>query len=125
MAWILFVIIELVDVGVCGRLYFSVTVFDHALRTAFVDAVLRTGVPPANPLFWPGHAAPMRYYYFWYVLTAAAARLARCDRAPGDDRQRGLGGLWAGRDVGAVLQKFSGEWSAAGFRQPHLQRSRR
>ena len=75
-AWILFVVLELVDVGVGNHLYLSVTIFDHALRTAFVNAVMRTGVPPANPLYWPGHAAPMRYYYFWYVLTAAAATLA-------------------------------------------------
>ena len=72
VAWVLFVVFELVDIGVGSRLYFSVTVFDHALRTAFVDA-------------------------------------------PGDDRQRGLVGLWAGGDVGAVLQKFSGEWCGAGF----------
>jgi hypothetical protein len=75
VAWVGFVVAELVDLGVGNHLYLSVTVFDHALRTAFVDAVMRTGVPPANPLYWPGHAAPMRYYYFWYVLTADAARL--------------------------------------------------
>ena len=76
VVWAGFVIAELVDVCVGNHLYLSVTVFDHALRTSFVDAVMRTGVPPSNPLYWPGHAAPMRYYYFWYVLTAAAARLA-------------------------------------------------
>jgi hypothetical protein len=76
LIWLLFVVTELVDVGVGSHLYLSVTVFDHALRAAFTDAVLRTGVPPANPIYWPGHAAPMRYYYFWYVLVAVAARLA-------------------------------------------------
>ena len=76
MLWVLFVVLELVDVGVGSHLYLSVTVFDHSLRTAFVDSVMRTGVPPANPLYWPGHAAPMRYYYFWYVVTGVAAKLA-------------------------------------------------
>ena len=75
VAWVLFVAVELVDIAVGKRLYLSVTIFDHSMRTAFVDAVMRTGVPPTNPLYWPGHAVPMRYYYFWYVLTAAAARL--------------------------------------------------
>jgi hypothetical protein len=75
-AWVLFVVVELVDVGVGSHMYLSVTVFDHALRAAFTDSVLRTGVPPANPIYWPGHAVPMRYYYFWYVLVAAATRLA-------------------------------------------------
>jgi len=101
-AWVLFVVFELVDVGVGSRLYFSVTVFDHALRTAFVDAVLRTGVPPANPLFWPGHAAPMRYYYFWYVLTAAAARLAGATA-----RQAMIASVaWSGFGLAATLQLY-------------------
>lgn len=98
-AWALFAIFELVDVGVGSRLFFSVTVFDHALRTAFVDAVMRTGVPPSNPLFWPGHAAPMRYYYFWYVLTAVAAKLAGATA-----RQAMIASVaWAGLGLAAVL----------------------
>ena len=101
-AWLLFAVVELVDIGVGSRLYFSVTVFDHALRTAFVDAVLRTGVPPANPLFWPGHAAPMRYYYFWYVLTAAAARLGSATA-----RQAMIASVaWSGFGLAATLQLF-------------------
>src|SRR5579859_3459873 len=76
LAWVGFVIAALVDVGVGNHLYLSAAVYDHALRSAFVDAVMRTGVPPVNPVYWPGHAAPMRYYYFWYVLTATAARIA-------------------------------------------------
>jgi hypothetical protein len=119
-AWILFVIFELVDAGVDGRLYFSVTVFDHALRTAFVDAVLRTGVPPANPLFWPGHAAPMRYYYFWYVLTAAAARLGSATA-----RQAMIASVaWSGFGLAATLElycrHFLGSASERGSDTPHL-----
>ncbi len=70
----LFVVGELVDVGFGNKLYMSVTVFDHSVRTSFVEAVVRTGVPPGNPLYWTvgadgvGHAAAMRYYYFWYVV---------------------------------------------------------
>ena len=98
-AWVLFVVGELVDVGMGGRLYFSVTVFDHALRTAFVDAVARTGVPPVNPLFWPGHAAAMRYYYFWYVSTAVAARLAAATA-----RQATIASAaWAGFGLAAIV----------------------
>ena len=101
-AWILFVVVELVDVGIGDRLYLSVTVFDHALRTAFVDAVMRTGVPPANPLFWPGHAAPMRYYYFWYVLTAAAARLGAATA-----RQAMIASVvWSGFGLAAVVSLY-------------------
>jgi hypothetical protein len=119
-AWLLFAIFELVDVGVGNRLYFSVTVFDHALRTAFVDAVLRTGVPPANPLFWPGHAAPMRYYYFWYVLTAAAARLGSATA-----RQAMIASVvWAGFGLAATLELYCRNFLGAGALRssdtPHL-----
>jgi hypothetical protein len=102
VAWVLFVVFELVDVGVGSRLFFSETVFDHALRAAFVDAVMRTGVPPANPLFWPGHAAPMRYYYFWYVLTAAAARLSHATA-----RQAMIASVaWSGLGLAATLELY-------------------
>jgi hypothetical protein len=37
--------------------------------------VMRTGVAPVNPLYWPGHDAPMRYYYFWYVTCGVIAKL--------------------------------------------------
>ncbi|HEY2399291.1 MAG TPA: hypothetical protein VGI23_03000, partial [Steroidobacteraceae bacterium] len=101
-AWILFVVIELMDVGAGNKLYLSVTVYDHSLRTAFVESVLRTGVPPVNPLFWPGHAAPMRYYYFWYVLTAAAARLGHVAA-----RQAMIASVaWAGLGLGATVTLY-------------------
>lgn len=102
LLWVLFVVLELVDFGVGSHLYLSVTVFDHSLRAAFVDAVLRTGVPPANPLYWPGHAAPMRYYYFWYVLTAVAAKLAGVTA-----RQAMMASVaWAGFGLAAIIALY-------------------
>lgn len=74
--WIAFLAAELLNIAFRGRMYLNVAIYDLSRRAAFVDAVVRTGVTPANPLFWPGHAAPMRYYYFWNIVTAAAARLA-------------------------------------------------
>jgi hypothetical protein len=102
MLWVVFVVLELVDFGVGNHLYLSVTVFDHSLRTAFVDSVMRTGVPPVNPLYWPGHAAPMRYYYFWYVLTAVAARLGHATA-----RQAMIASVaWAGFGLAAIVALF-------------------
>ncbi|HEX9199493.1 MAG TPA: hypothetical protein VF865_08030 [Acidobacteriaceae bacterium] len=110
-AWALFVVAALIDVGVGDRLYLSVTVFDHALRTAFVDAVMRTGVPPANPLFWPGHATPMRYYYFWYVLTAVAARLGGTTA-----RQAMIASVaWSGLGLAAVLSLYCRHFLGTGL----------
>jgi hypothetical protein len=74
--WTLLVVLSLADVGVGSRLWMSVTTYDHSVRTALVDAVMRTGVVPVNPLYWPGHDAALRYYYFWYVTCAVIAKLA-------------------------------------------------
>ncbi|HCC59165.1 MAG TPA: hypothetical protein DEQ47_18275, partial [Solibacterales bacterium] len=37
----------------------------------------RTGVPPTNPYFFPGHGYIMRYHYFWYMLCSLAVRFGR------------------------------------------------
>lgn len=74
--WTAFALLLLVDFQIGHKLYFSVVMADQSYRIAFTDAVVRTGVPPANPLYFPGSPAPMHYYYFWYVLCAAVVKLA-------------------------------------------------
>ena len=66
----------LVDFQTGHKLFFTVAMADESYRIAFIDAVARTGVPPANPLYFSGSPAPKRYYYFWYVLCAAVVKLA-------------------------------------------------
>lgn len=107
VAWSVFVVVELIDLGFGNKLYMSTTVFDHSVRTAFVDAVVRTGVPPHNPLYWTtvggvGHAAPMRYYYFWYVLCAIVVKLGHVTA-----RQSMIAScVWAGFAVVAVIALY-------------------
>jgi len=76
LLWAAVVVFSLVDIPHGGGLATSVTTYDHSVRVAMVGTVMRTGVVPANPLYWPGHAAPLRYYYFWYVPAGVVARLA-------------------------------------------------
>jgi hypothetical protein len=76
ITWIVVAILSLVDFQSNQRLYMSVTAVDHAPRVNWTDSVLRTGVPPANPLYYYGHSAPIRYYYFWYVVCAATGKMA-------------------------------------------------
>jgi hypothetical protein len=76
LGWISFVLLMLIEFQVGKKLYFSVVMADQSYRIAFTDTVVRTGIPPANPLYYAGSAAPMRYYYFWYVLCAAVVKLA-------------------------------------------------
>ncbi len=101
--WTAFVLLLLVDVQVGKRLYFSVVMADQSYRIAFTDAVVRTGVPPANPLYFAGTPAPMRYYYFWYVLCAAVVKLAHVSA-----RQAFVASsVWAGFGLIATVQLYT------------------
>lgn len=73
--WMVIAIASLVDLQFGTRLYMPMAAFDQCLRAALAAAALRTGVPPANPFFYPGHFVPMRYYYYWNVLCALPARM--------------------------------------------------
>ncbi len=76
IVWIAAVVLSLVDLQSHHELYMSVTIVDYGARVNWIESVLRTGIPPDNPLYWYKHSAPMRNYYFWYVLCAAVAKLS-------------------------------------------------
>ncbi len=100
--WTALVLLSLVDWGIGSRLWMSVTSYDHGLRTAFVDAVMRTGVPTVNPLYWPGQDVSLRYYYFWYVTCGVVGRLAHISA-----RQALIAScVWPVFGIGAMLALF-------------------
>ncbi len=68
---------ELVDLQRGRELQLSVTILDQSYRVAFTEALAHTGIPPTNPLYHPGTAAPLRYYYYWYTLCAICMKLAQ------------------------------------------------
>jgi len=69
--WGLLAMLSLVDLQIGNRLYESVIAGDHTTRALVTDAITRTGVPPQNPGYYPGHPVPLTYlYYFWYILTS-------------------------------------------------------
>jgi hypothetical protein len=76
VVWVGLALFTLVDLQLGDRLYLSYSVEDHSIRTMLVDAVVRTGVPPRNPLYDLGSAPVLRYYYYWYVLCALPVHLA-------------------------------------------------
>ncbi len=101
-AWTLFVLLSLTEVQAGSKLYFSVIEFDQSYRVAFTDAVLRTGVPPDNPLYFSGHLQGLRYYYFWYVVCALPARIAGLSA-----RQAFVGSsVWVGFGLAVILGLF-------------------
>ena len=67
--WIIFCILLLVDIQIGQRLYINAASHDFTTRTALIDAVTRTGIPPINPTYYPGHFERItELYYFWYIL---------------------------------------------------------
>ena len=75
--WTAFTILSLVDIQWGHRLFLNVSMLDQSYRVNWTESVLHTGVPPANPLYLYKHPAPMRNYYFWYVVCAAIAKMTR------------------------------------------------
>ncbi len=68
-AWSAFAVLSLINIQWTDQLYLSITSFDQTTRVAVIEAMTRTGVPPVNPGYYPGHAVPLTFlYYFWYIL---------------------------------------------------------
>jgi hypothetical protein len=76
IAWVLLVILSLVDININDGLFMNVALLDQSARINWTESILHTGIPPANPLYMFGHPAQMRNYYFWYVICAAVAKMA-------------------------------------------------
>ena len=82
----------------------TTTAFDSSVRTEFIHAISATGIPPANPFFFPGHAQPLRYHYFWLILCSMV------DVAGGafvGARHAWIGGvIWCGAGFMALVALF-------------------
>ena len=69
IVWVALAILSLIDIQWKDQLYFSVVSGDQTTRVAIIEAMTRTGVPPINPSFYPGHPVQLTFiYYFWYIL---------------------------------------------------------
>jgi hypothetical protein len=66
--------IALLPKNVAGGVLLAPPMFDH-VKIAIVDAILRTGLPVANPFYGPGGSGHLAYYYLWHfgVATVAAS----------------------------------------------------
>jgi hypothetical protein len=102
--WGALALFSLVDLQIGGKLYYSTTAFDFSVRTEFIHAISSTGIPPANPFFFPGHAQPLRYHYFWLILCSMV------DVAGGTlvgARHAWIGGtIWCGAGFMALIALF-------------------
>jgi hypothetical protein len=110
--WIVIALLSQVDFVSHHRLFTSVTMLDLGSRVNWTGSILRTGVPPANPLYWFHHAAHLRQYYFWYVDCAVIARMWHLPV-----RAVLMGGcVWSGFALAALLGLFLKHFLAAGER---------
>lgn len=97
------VLASLVDIQQGKRLYFSVSVLDQAFRVAFTNGIAHTGIPPMNPLYHPGAATSMRYYYFWYAICAVCMKIAHVSA-----RQALMASsCWAGIGLAAMIALYA------------------
>ncbi len=65
--WLCIALLSLVDLQIGDRLYFSVSVYDHSVRTAITEAITRTGTRPDNPFYFLSGPTLLRYHYFWFL----------------------------------------------------------
>ena len=77
IAWSALSILSMIDIQRGEQLFLSLTFFDQGTRVNWADAVLRTGLPPHNPLYFFKQAGNLRYYYFWLVDCAVIARITQ------------------------------------------------
>lgn len=67
--WTVFSTLLLVDLQIGNRLYFPTVSYDYTTRIALINAITRSGMPPINPSFFPGHPVQLTFlYFYWYVF---------------------------------------------------------
>jgi hypothetical protein len=103
--WILFATLSLVDLQWGDHLYNNAVSLDFATRVTMVNAVTRTGIPPVNPSFFPGHPVYITsLHYFWYILCSLA------DQLGGDwvDARAAViaGDIWCGLGLMALVALY-------------------
>jgi hypothetical protein len=110
--WIAVAVLSLVDLESNHHLFMNLAIFDQCFRVDWTGSVLRTGVPPTNPLYLYQHPSVMRNYYFWYVLCAVVAKMSNLPvRAVFT-----ASCVWAGFSLAALNGLFLKHFLAAGDR---------
>lgn len=112
LAWTALAVLSMVDFQRGQQLFLSLTFYDHGARVNWADAVLRTGLPPHNPLYFFEQPGNLRYYYFWLVDSAVVARFTQLP-------MRVIvtaGGIWSGLSVAALLGLYLKHFLEVGVR---------
>jgi hypothetical protein len=73
--WCVYALFATATIRSGDRLFVPTTISDWAVRVPMVASAIRGPVPPLNPLSALHGPAQLRYYYYWYLLTAEPARM--------------------------------------------------
>ena len=118
--WMAVAFLSLADLPAGRRLYFSIIDFDYSVRIAITHSIGAFGLPARNPFYFPGHAAGLRYHYFWMIPCGMVYRLG----APLVDAREAFiaGTLWVGIGLMSLIPLYLRLFGSAG--PSHLRRSR-
>lgn len=79
----LYCVLATLGITVGHKLYEGAYAGDWSVRIPLTAAAIRGGVPPLTPFYGVyGASAPLRYYYYWYVLCGAVGRMAHATARP-------------------------------------------
>lgn len=104
VVWSAIAVLLMSDMQIGPRLYPTILSFDYAKHIAVTNAITRTGVPPANPSFYPGHPITLYYYYYWFLLCSLVEQLGGAHIGP-----RGAviaGTAWSGITLIAIVALY-------------------
>jgi hypothetical protein len=103
-AWLVISLFSLVDLQVGDRLYYPTSSLDNSVRTAFVNSISTTGIPPQNPFFQAGPPVALRYHYFWLMMCSLVERAGNHGVTP---RQALVAGtFWCGVGLMALVALY-------------------
>jgi hypothetical protein len=74
--WVVLSMGLLLDLQFGNKLYFPTVAYDTTTRIAIINAITRTGIPPINPGYFPGHPEQLNFlYYYWYIAESLIDQL--------------------------------------------------
>jgi hypothetical protein len=114
LGWAVVVCASGIDLQFGERLYPPVLAYDFNMRTEIVQSLVSHGLPAVNPLFFPGHAVPLRYHYFWFIPCALVDMLG--GRLVNARQALIAGDVWCGWALMAVAVLFLRIFHPAGDR---------
>ena len=103
--WVILSLVLLLDLQIGNKLYFPTVAYDTTSRIAIINAISRTGIPPINPGYFPGHPQQLTYlYYYWYIPESLVDQLGGTFI---NSRQAMLAGIiWTGLCLMATIALY-------------------